>query len=88
MCACPSYAGAWESPGRFTVKLRRVGILNWRRLPETAMMHALSALIKGAREMRLARYRACPVCDKKYPPETLFANDVCPWCREVAPVVH
>jgi hypothetical protein len=82
------YAGVWESPDRFTVKPRRVGILKWRQLPETAMMHALSALIKGAREMRLSRYRRCPVCEKTYPPEALFVNDVCPWCSEPGPVVH
>jgi hypothetical protein len=40
------YAGVWESPDRFTVKPRSVGMLKWRQLPETAMMHALSALIK------------------------------------------
>jgi hypothetical protein len=82
------YAGVWESPGQFTVKPRRVGMVKWRHLPETAMMQALGALIKGAREMRLARYRSCPVCDKRYPPEAVFGNDVCPWCRELGPVVH
>ena len=82
------YAGVWESLDRFTVKPRCVGMLKWRQLPETAMMHALSALIKGAREMRLARYRSCPVCDTRYPPEALFANDVCPSCGELGPVVH
>ena len=82
------YAGVWETPERFTVKPRRVGLLNWRHLPETAMMHALSALIKGAREMRLARYRSCPICDKRYPPEAFVANDACPWCGESGPVVH
>src|SRR5689334_3286986 len=57
------YAGTWESPARFVVTPRRLGVLKWRRLPETAMMHALSALIKGAREKRLARYRRCTICD-------------------------
>jgi hypothetical protein len=82
------YAGVWESSGRFTVKPRRVGVLKWRQLPETAMMHALSALIKGARETRLGRYRPCPVCDKRYPPEAVVGNDGCPWCRELGRVVH
>jgi hypothetical protein len=76
------YAGVWESPDRFVVKLRRVGMLKWRRLPETSMMNALSALIKGAREMRLARYRPCTVCGAKHPPEALFSDDVCYSCEE------
>jgi hypothetical protein len=82
------YFGVWESPDRLTVKPRRLGVLKWRRLPETSMMQALAALVKGAREMRLARYRSCPVCDKRYPPEVLFVNDVCPWCTESDSVVH
>ena len=72
--------GAWESPDHFVVTPRRVGLLKWRRLRKTAMMHALSALIKGAREMRLAHYRACTVCDKPHPPEVLADDDVCPSC--------
>ena len=82
------YAGRWESPDHFTVKPRRVGMLQWRRLPETAMMHALSALMRGARDVRLSRYRPCPICEKSYPPETLFSNAVCPSCGEAGPVVH
>jgi hypothetical protein len=82
------YAGVWESPDRFTAKPRPVGMLKWRRLPETALMQALTTLIKGAREARLARYRPCLVCDKAYPPEALIAGDVCAWCAEVGPVVH
>ena len=76
------YAGIWESPDRFVVRPRRVGMLKWRRLPETSMMNALSALIKGAREMRLSRYRPCTVCGTKHPPEALFGDDVCYSCEE------
>jgi hypothetical protein len=83
------YAGEWELPDHFVVTPRRVGLLKWRRLPETAMMHALSALIKGAREMRLARYRPCAICDKPSPPEVLAADGVCPSCSGVPhAVVH
>jgi hypothetical protein len=74
------YAGEWESSDHFVVKPRRVGLIKWRRLPETALMHALTALIKGAREMRLARYRPCTVCDTLYPPEVLGPDDSCPRC--------
>ena len=75
------YAGVWNSDG-FVVKPRRVGVLKWRRLPETSLMNALADLIKGAREMRLARYRACSCCDEKNPPEWLLDDDVCHRCAE------
>jgi hypothetical protein len=81
------YAGVWESPGRFVVTPRHVGRLEWHRLPEVALMHALSALIKGARETRLARYRLCAVCDQPYPPEALVADDICPGCSGAPDVV-
>ena len=83
------YAGLWKLPNRFMVKPRRIGLLKWRRLPETALMNALSALIKGAREMRLGRYRPCSVCGEKSPPESLYADDVCESCADLThDVVH
>ena len=84
------YAGLWDANRGFVVTPRRVGALKWRRLPETPLMSALSALIKGARDVRLARYRPCSVCGQKTPPELLFADDVCPACGERQPptVVH
>ena len=83
------YAGAWEAAGRFVVRPRRVGLLKWRRLPETALMNALAALIKGAREVRLSRYRCCTVCGTRHPPEALSVNDVCCGCEEPPhPVIH
>ena len=80
------YAGSWESRDRFVVKPRRVGLLKWRRLPETALMNALGALIKGAREMRAARFRACSECGLSFPPELLF-DDVCSSCSRHQPTV-
>jgi len=76
------YAGKWESPNHFVVTPRRLGLLKWRRLPETAMMHALSALIKAAHEIRLVHYRPCTFCGQRHPPEVLTADDVCPSCSE------
>ena len=73
------YAGVWETDG-FVVKPRRVGLVKWRRLSETAVMNAVSTLVKGAREMRLARYRSCSSCGDKYAPELLFSDDVCHRC--------
>lgn len=77
------YAGVWESTDRFLVKPKHVGTVKWRRLSETATMNAVSALIKGARETRLGRYRHCAVCDEKHPPESLFGDeDVCGDCAQ------
>ena len=79
----------WESPGTPVVKARRVGVLKWRRLPETALMNAVASLIKGAREMRLARYRTCRYCGTSNPPEWLQSDDVCLTCAErELPTVH
>lgn len=83
-----AYAGVWESADRFAVRPWAVGMLKWRRLPETALMHALTTLIKGAREARLAQYRPCRLCERTYPPEALMAGDVCASCAEAGPVVH
>jgi len=73
--------GKWETRDQFVVKPRHVGTVKWRRLPETAMMNAVSALIKGARAMRLHRYRPCSVCGAKTPPELLSGEeDICSAC--------
>ena len=72
-----------------TVKPRRVGVLKWRRLPETELMNAVGSLIKGAREMRLAHYRVCGSCERTKPPEWMQNQEVCVDCatRE-SRVVH
>jgi hypothetical protein len=83
------YAGVWTSADHFTVKPRRIGLVKWGRLPETSMLQALAALIRGAREARLGRYRTCPACGKRRPPEALVADGVCLMCDdEPPPVVH
>ena len=83
------FFGVWESPDRFVVKPKRVGLVKWRRLAETPLMNALGALIKGARDARLARFRSCAVCDRVFPPEMLFAKDTCAECgSQPASTVH
>jgi hypothetical protein len=79
------FAGVWDASGQFTIKPRRVGTLLWQRLPETPLLNALAALVKGAREMRHARYRPCAFCGEKQPPELLFDDDVCSACAEPQP---
>jgi len=76
------YSGDWETPYRFVVKPRRVGVLRWRRLPESALMGALAQLIKGAKEARLSRYRVCRICAEATPPEWMSNLDVCQTCSE------
>ena len=76
------FGGAWESADTFVVRPRRVGLVKWRRLSETAVMNAVSSLIKGAREMRVGRYRTCRSCGETYPPEWLFDDDRCQRCAD------
>jgi hypothetical protein len=64
------FAGVWESPFTFAMRPRRVGVLNWRRLPENALLAALGALIKGAREARLASIRPARTADAGRRPNT------------------
>src|SRR5712664_892754 len=49
------FAGVWETPFTFAARPRRVGLLKWRRLPETSLFNALTALIRGARTSTAAR---------------------------------
>jgi hypothetical protein len=65
------FAGVWETPFAFTMKPRRVGVVKWRRLPENALLSAIGALIKGAREARLAAFETCQYCGKLTAPEWL-----------------
>jgi len=76
------FAGVWESPFTFTVKPRRVGVLKWRRLPENSLLAALSALIKGAREIRQASFQTCQYCGRRTPPEWLHDAGVCQSCTD------
>ena len=76
------FSGVWETPFKFTAKPRRVGVLKWRRLPENALLDALSALIKGAREARLASFQICQYCERKTAPEGLHDDYVCQACAD------
>jgi hypothetical protein len=81
--------GIGEEPDRERGAPQPVGELRWRLLPETAMMNALSAMIKGAREARLATYRVCLDCGVRKAPEHMQADDVCLECAEGGPTtVH
>ena len=76
------FAGVWATPFTFKVKPRRVGVVKWRRLPENALLNAVSALIKGAREARLAAFETCQYCGKLTAPEWLHDAGVCQACAD------
>ena len=76
------FAGVWETPFTFAAKPRRVGVLKWRRLPETALFNALQVLIKGAREARLSRFRVCDQCTRRTAPEWMHDAGICQACAD------
>jgi hypothetical protein len=76
------FSGVWESPFTFAAKPRRVGVVKWRRLPESALLSAIGALIKGAREARLASFETCQYCGQRTAPEWLHDEGVCQACAD------
>src|SRR5438132_1422878 len=61
----------------FSIEPRVVGELYWQALPETSLMNALSALIKGARDARMSKFRVCSACGESTAPESLGLDNVC-----------
>jgi len=83
------FACHWERPASLVARPRRVGMLKWRRLSETVLLNALGTLIKGARDMRLARYGTCGWCGIRKPPEMMADADICRECADQqTEVVH
>jgi hypothetical protein len=76
------FTGEWETPLTFTAKPRRIGTVKWRRLSESALFNSLSALIKGAREARLASFQTCQYCEQRTAPEWLHDEGVCQSCAD------
>jgi len=83
------FAGVWQTPMKFAAKPRPIGLLKWRRVPENALWTALSALIKGARDARLARFQVCRYCERNTAPEWLHDAGVCQSCaNEQSGAIH
>jgi hypothetical protein len=82
------FAVRWEKPHGPTLRPRRVGIVRWRRVPESHLMTIVGELIKGARETRRARFRNCAQCGRSNPPERMADASMCRSCagREVGTV--
>ena len=83
------FAGEWDSPLEFVAKPRRLGVLNWPRIPENALWAALGALIKGACDARRSHYRVCSYCERSTAPEWMHDEEVCQSCaREHSGTIH
>jgi hypothetical protein len=76
------FAGVWESPFTLAARPRRVGVLKWRRLPETPLFNALAALIKGARDARHSRFQTCRYCGNSTAPEWMHQDGLCQSCAD------
>lgn len=83
------YAVRWETPYTPVMRPRRVGVVKWRRLPESTVMNVVDQLIRGARDARLSRYVTCQLCGETKPPEWMENEDLCQQCSaSVLGVVH
>jgi hypothetical protein len=76
------FAGVWEQPFKLAPRPRRVGMVNWKRLPETQLLNVISQLIRGATQARRARYRTCQLCEALHPPEWMYNERLCHQCAE------
>jgi hypothetical protein len=74
------YAVRWETPFTPVVQPRRVGVVKWRRLPESTVMNVVGQLIRGARDMRRSGYGTCQLCGETKPPEWMDDERVCQSC--------
>jgi len=76
------YAVQWVTPYTPVVRPRRVGMVKWRRLPESQLMAVVGDLIKGARLMRRSSFRTCALCNQTNPPEWMSDDTTCQSCTE------
>lgn len=74
------YHVRWETPYTPVVRPRRVGLVRWRRLPESTVMNVVGQLIRGARDARRSHYLTCQLCGETKPPEWMENEDVCQQC--------
>jgi hypothetical protein len=74
------FAGEWETPGRFRLLPRRIGVLHWPHLPDNELLDALAALVTAARAARRRQYRTCEACARAVPPEWMHDAALCQSC--------
>lgn len=70
---------ARRADSRF-VQYRWVGQVAWPHLPGRRAVHLVEQLVTTARELRLAQYRTCFVCNRRLPPEWMAEVDICRRC--------
>jgi hypothetical protein len=56
--------------------------VKWRRLSENALFSVVTALVKAARESRLASFQVCQYCEQRTAPEWLHDTGVCQACAD------
>jgi hypothetical protein len=78
-----AFSAVRDTPYTLTPRPRRVGSLKWRRLPESPMFAALTSMIKGAREARVAGFRKCERCGRITAPEWMHDERSCASCAEL-----
>ena len=76
------YAASWDESNRLIPSPIRIGVLAFRRLPESAARGAMAALIDAARESRLSTFAVCRFCATRTAPEWLHEDDVCQQCAQ------
>jgi hypothetical protein len=62
------------------VHYRWIGRVAWRRLPGRRAVQLVEHFVAAARELRVAAYRICFVCNRRLPPEWMAEDEVCRRC--------
>ena len=70
----------WRGSDEPEVRARWLGRVYWRRIPPPLAIPVVERLIDAAREMRRSRFRTCEVCEKRFPPESMFDDTTCQEC--------
>jgi hypothetical protein len=67
--------------GSTFVQYRWIGRIAWGHLPGRRSVHLVEQFVTVARELRLAVYRTCFVCNRRLPPEWMEEDtDICRRC--------
>lgn len=66
--------------GSRVVNHRWIGRIAWRHLPGRRAVPLVEHIVAAARELRLATYRTCFVCNRRLPREWMAEDEVCRRC--------
>lgn len=77
-----SYSARWQGPCTLVVCPKRVGTLNWKRLPASRTVILIHILIESAAEIRRAGFRTCQRCNRIQPPEFMHGDGICQSCAQ------